>query len=280
MSPISNELILFFLLGLLQGITEPLPISSSGHLMIAQELLGISVGEPHKQLAFATLVNAASLLSVLLIYRSDIFRLAINSTVYLYNKSPDLKSDFDYVKLLLIATIPAGVLGLLLKDILEGHLENIIVVGIALIVTGIFLWLIQNLVGKKKDNQISVIDAIIIGLAQSVALIPGISRSGATVVAAMFKGFTRESALRFSFLLYIPVSIGAVILQIDTLGDILSESSSMLLPYIIAFLSSFIASYLALKWFINVMKKGKLLYFSIYCFVVGPFVILFKYILP
>ncbi|KAB2953962.1 UDP pyrophosphate phosphatase [Heliorestis acidaminivorans] len=276
----SNELILFFLLGLLQGITEPLPISSSGHLMIAQELLGISVGEPQKQLAFATLVNAASLLSVLLIYRSDIFRLTINSTTYLYKRSPDLKSDFDYVKLLIIATIPAGVLGLLLKDILEGHLENIIVVGIALIVTGIFLWLIQNLVGKKNDNQISVIDAIVIGLAQSVALIPGISRSGATVVAAMLKGFTRESALRFSFLLYIPVSIGAVLLQIDTLGDILSESSSMLIPYIIAFLSSFIASYLALKWFINVMKKGKLLYFSIYCFVVGPIVVLFKYIVP
>ncbi|WP_284139437.1 MULTISPECIES: undecaprenyl-diphosphate phosphatase [unclassified Virgibacillus] len=269
---IANELwliIKYVVLGLIQGFTEPIPISSSGHLVILRELFMLDI----KGLSFEILVNFGSLIAVLLIYRNDIIRLIQNGFRYLISREEQAKGDFHFILLLVIATIPTGIIGILFEDKI-GDLSKASTVGITLLITGLALWIIRNLRGRKNDGDITIKDALIVGLAQSVALIPGISRSGATIVAAMLLGMKQETALRFSFLLYIPVSLGVGILSI---GDIVNDPNidALMIPYLLAFIASIIASYFALKWFINIMAKGNLKYFAFYCFIVGVLVLLF-----
>ena len=261
----------FLLLGLFQGLTEPIPISSSGHLLIAQYFLDVQIEGSVS--TFALLVNSASLIAVLIIYRNDIKRLVINGLKYFTVKNSETKRDFMFIIYLIIATIPAAVIGLLFQDIIDDNISTIVTVGLTLIVTGFGLWWIRNMRGQRKDGNLTMKDAVIIGFAQSVALIPGISRSGATIVAAMARGINQETALRFSFLLFIPISLGGAVLSItDILND--ANLATMIVPYSMAFLGSLVASYFSLKWFMNIMAKGQLKYFAIYCFIVGPLVIL------
>lgn len=260
-------LLKYLFLGLFQGFTEPIPVSSSGHLEIAQYFFKLEI----EGLSFALLVNTASLIAVLIIYREDIFRLARNGLTYISTKDKKAEADFRFIIYLIIGTIPAGVIGVVFGDFIEEHLASIKTVGITLMVTGLALWLIRNLKGRKNDAELTIKDALIVGLAQAVALIPGISRSGATIVAAMGLGMKQETALRYSFLLYIPVSVGGMILGFK---DILSDPniSELAIPYTIAFFGSLIASYFSLKWFMGIMARGNLKIFAIYCFIVGPLV--------
>ncbi len=161
------------------------------------------------------------------------------------------------------------------EDYIEDKLSYVSVVGVTLLITGAALWIIRNLRGRKSDGGITVRDAIIVGLAQSVALVPGISRSGATIVAAMLVGMKTETALRFSFLLYIPVSLGITVLSAGDLIGGQSDFSVVAIPAILAFAASIIATYYSLRWFMNIMAKGNLKYFAYYCFAVGLLVILF-----
>ncbi|MEZ0480035.1 undecaprenyl-diphosphate phosphatase [Planococcus sp. SSTMD024] len=266
----------FLLLGLFQGLTEPIPISSSGHLLIAQYFLGVEIEGSTS--TFALLVNSASLLAVLIIYREDIQRLVINGLKFFKEKTPETRRDFMFVVYLVVATIPAAVIGVLFQDTIDDYLSTVVTVGLTLIVTGLALWLIRNMRGQRKDGNMTMKDALIIGGAQSVALIPGISRSGATIVAAMARGINQETALRFSFLLFIPISLGGAVLSItDIIND--DNLATMAVPYIMAFIGSLVASYFSLKWFMNIMAKGQLKYFAIYCFIVGPLVVLAWFLL-
>lgn len=263
-------LLKYLILGLLQGFTEPIPISSSGHLELVQHFLGVGI----EGVSFALLVNSASLIAVLIIYREDIIRLLKNGLSYIKTKDTATKSDFHFIIYLVVGTIPAGVLGILFEDFISEKLASIKTVGISLLITGAALWLIRNLRGRKNDTDLSLKDAVIVGLAQAVALIPGISRSGATIVAAMGLGMKQETALRYSFLLYIPVSAGGMILSLkETLTD--PNIATLALPYTVAFIASLVATYFALKWFMNIMAKGNLKYFSYYCFIVGTLVVIF-----
>lgn len=261
-------LLKYLFLGVLQGFTEPIPISSSGHLKLAQYFMGLEI----EGLTFELLVNTASLFAVLLIYRLDIMRLANGSIRFLRTREPEDKKDFYFVLYLVIGTIPAGVIGVLFGDYISEHLSSVKTIAITLLVTGIALWMIRNLRGRKQDGDLRVKDAIIVGFAQAVALIPGISRSGATIVASMARGMKQETALRYSFLLYIPVSVGGMILSFK---DIFQDPNlgTLAIPYTVAFISSFIASYFSLKWFMHVMAKGNLKYFAYYCFIVGILVL-------
>jgi undecaprenyl-diphosphatase len=263
-------LIKYLLLGAFQGFTEPIPISSSGHLQFAQHIFGITM----ENFTFELLVNSASLIAVLIIYRQDLIRLISNGWEYLTTKNEHAKTDFRFIIYLIVGTIPAGVLGILLDDWIKEHLSNIRTVAISLIITGIALYLIRNLRGRKNDGDLTLKDALIVGFAQAVALIPGISRSGATIVAAMARGMKQETALRYSFLLYIPVSLGGMVLSIsDLVND--PHLHDLFVPYVLAFFSSLVASYFSLKWFMNVMAKGNLIIFALYCLIVGPLVLLF-----
>lgn len=263
-------LIKFLVLGAIQGFTEPIPISSSGHIVIFKKIFGVNI----EGLSFEILVNFASLIAVLIIYRQDILRLAAGFLRYIFTRNKADKSNFRFVLFLALATIPTGVFGILLEDYISARLAGVTIVGVTLLITGVALWTIRNLRGRKNDGDLKAKDAIIIGLAQTIALIPGISRSGATIVAAMLLGMKQETALRFSFLLYIPVSLGVTILSAkDIVND--PNFSILAIPYAIAFAASLIASYFALRWFMNVMAKGNLKYFSYYCFIAGILVIIF-----
>lgn len=257
------------IIGIVQGFTEPIPVSSSGHVMIASELLGL--GE--QGFTFAILTNTASLLAIMFIYRKDIIRLAANSLLYIKTKEPTYKSDFRFVLYLIIGTIPAGVLGVLLNDLIAESV-SMTIIAIMLFVTGIALWLIRNRRGTKGESTMTAKDAFLVGLGQAAALTPGISRSGATIISAIAVGLDQKTALRFSFLLYIPVSLGGVVLGIT---DFLNEpnKADLAIPYAAAFIATLIMSYYALRWFMGIMEKGKLIYFAYYCFIVGALLLIF-----
>ncbi|MCT2345720.1 undecaprenyl-diphosphate phosphatase [Niallia taxi] len=262
-------IIKMIIIGLVQGFTEPIPVSSSGHVMIASQILGL--GE--QGFTFAILTNTASLLAILFIYRKDILRLAYNTIQYLKTKDNKYKNDFRFVCFIIIGTIPAGVLGVLLSDFIAANV-SMATIAIMLFVTGIALWLIRNRNGVKGEADITAKDAFLVGLGQAIALAPGISRSGATIISSIAVGIKQETALRFSFLLYIPVSLGGVILGFsDFIGE--PNKAELALPYLSAFIATLIMSYLAMKWFMGIMKKGKLVYFTYYCFIVGILLLIF-----
>lgn len=266
------EIIEYIILGIIQGFTEPIPVSSSGHVMILNHLLNtkIDIG------MLAILTNFGSLIAIIYLYRDRIKTLFIDFVKHIKKDSPETKENFRYCLLLIIATIPAGIMGLIVTklgifDILE---KNIKFIGVTLLITAGFLFLIRNIKGKKDNKHITLKDAIIIGLFQVIALVPGISRSGSTIVGGMLRNLKRETAFDFSFLLYIPISVATTILG---LKDLLTSNLSLItiMYYLLATIIAGVVTYFATKWFRNVVKDGKLIYFVIYCLIVGTLVILF-----
>ena len=262
-------IIKMIIIGLVQGFTEPIPVSSSGHVMIASEILGL--GE--QGFTFAILTNTASLFAILFIYKKDIVRLAVNSILYLKTKKSSYKDDYRFVFFIIIGTIPAGVLGVLLSDYIAESV-SMTTIAVMLFVTGIALWLIRNIKGNKGEGDIKIKDAFLVGLGQAVALTPGISRSGATIISSIAVGMKQDTALRFSFMLYIPISLGGVILGFS---DFLNEpnKAELAIPYLAAFIATLLMTYFAMKWFMGIMKNGKLVYFTYYCFFVGVLLLIF-----
>lgn len=266
------ELIKYIVLGIVQGFTEPIPVSSSGHVMIINSLISTSIDIE----LLAILTNFGSLIAILILYKDRIKTLFIDFFSHLKNKDKKTKNNFKYALYIVIGTIPAGIMGLIVTklDLFQKLDENIKFVGITLLITALFLFLIRNIKGNKNSSEITIKDALIIGLFQVIALIPGISRSGATIVGGMTRDLKRETAFDFSFLLYIPISIATAILGIsDLLESNISFNTSIL--YLIATIVAGIVTYFATKWFRNIVKEGKLIYFVIYCLIVGSLVILF-----
>lgn len=269
----------YIFLGILQGITEPIPVSSSGHILILQTIL-----EKLNQVididfeTLATITNLGSLIAITIIFWKDIVNLVKSFFSYLFNKNSrkDTKKDYMYCWKIVIATIPAGVAGLIATklDLLEKLEENVKFVGLMLLITSLFLFLIKDFKGKKTRDNITFKDAIVVGLSQMIAIIPGISRSGATIVGGMFSNIKREDAFNYSFILYIPISIATSLLGIKDLLE-LSISSTEYILYLLAAILSGIFTYIFTKWFAKIVKEGKLIYFSVYCLVIGLIVILF-----
>lgn len=182
-------LLKYIFLGIFQGFTEPIPISSSGHLVLLRSIFNIE----SQGLSFEIFVHFGSLIAILVVYQKDIFRLCKNGLAYLLNRDEHGKSDFYFIVLLVVATIPTAVIGLLFEDRINQLLNHVIIVGITLLITGIALWIIRNLRGNRMDGDITVKDALIVGFAQAIALIPGISRSGATIVTSMLLGMNQAT---------------------------------------------------------------------------------------
>ena len=265
------EIIKYIILGIIQGFTEPLPISSSGHVYILRSVL--NVGEL-TDLNFEIIVNFGSLIAILLIYYKDIKKLIINFFKYFKVKNEETKNDFKYCILIILGVIPIGIVGFLFKDQIENFLNSTKIIGISFLITALFLYLVRNIKGKKNDNDLTCKDALIIGLVQIIAVIPGISRSGSTLISALFCNIKRESAFKYSFMLYIPISVGTTLLGIKDLIT-MPNIHEMILPYGLGFIASLIVSFFTLRWFMNIVKKGKFIYFSIYCLILGLAVLLF-----
>ena len=269
------KLLKFIFLGFIQGFTEPIPVSSSGHLLIFQKILFKNDLNIDYEL-LATITNFGSLLAIVILYRKEISNLFKSFFKYLTTKKEEYKSEYKYCWLIVLATIPAGIIGIIVSklDLFEKLENNIKFVGLTLLITSLFLFLIKDLKGKKDKYEITYKDALIIGIFQVLALIPGISRSGATIVGGMTRNLKRTVAFDFSFILYIPISIGTTLLG---LKDLISSNLSMemWIFYGVATLVSMIITLLATKWFRKVVKEGKLIYFVLYCLLAGLSVIIF-----
>lgn len=261
----------YVFLGLIQGFTEPIPISSSGHLLIFKKLFNFDM---LNDINFEIIVNFGSFLAIFFLYRKEIFQIIKDFFSYFKTKDDKYKENYKYAWLIVIGTIPAGLLGIFLKDKIDLLSDNVKLVGFALIITAIALFLIKDFKGKKDKSQITILDSIVIGLFQAVALFPGISRSGATIVGGMSTDLKRQTAVNYSFMLYLPISVATLILGVKDLFAT-PNLSSLMLPYFLGMIASAVLTYFSAKWFINIMKKGKLIYFSIYCMIVGILVILF-----
>ena len=227
-------LIEYILLGILQGITEPIPVSSSGHLLILQTILEKFSQNINIDFSIlATMTNFGSLIAIVVIYWNDITKLVKSFFAYLLtkNRKKDVKEDFSYCLKIIIATIPAGVAGIIATklNLLNTLEENVKFVGFMLLLTAIFLFLIKDFKGSKDKDKITFMDAFVIGICQMIAIIPGLSRSGATIVGGMYRKLKRTTAFDFSFILYIPISLATSILGIkDLLATSISSSTWIL----------------------------------------------------
>lgn len=268
------EIIKYVILGIIQGLTEPLPISSSGHLIVFKNLFNTNM---FNDLNFEIVVNFASFIAIFFIFKKDIIKLVTSFFKYLFGKKEDkkkTKNDFKYCLQIIISTIPVGIVGLLLKDKIESALSTPKIVGIAFFITALALFIIKNIKGDKEDKDITYKDAILIGLLQAVALFPGISRSGTVLVGCLLRNFKRETALKYTFILYFPVSIASFGLgALDLFKS--NNIGTMLLPYAIGFICSLVVTYFAYQWLTKIVKNGKLWKFSIYCILIGLFTLIY-----
>ena len=274
-----KNIIVYSILGAIQGFSEPIPISSSGHLVIFQSIfkkLGLMV--PINDITFEVIVNTGSLLAIMYYYRQQIIGLFIAFFSYIFDsrKRNYYENEFRYCVLLIVATIPAAIGGFFLNDKIEAAFSTPKLVSCCLLVTAIFLLLIHKFGyhGKRTARKINLFDALRLGFFQLLALLPGISRSGATLTGGMLGGLEQKAARDFSFFMFMPVSVGAIILK---LKDFLSSSTvaQLWLPYLVSFIVSGIVTYLALNLLFSILNKRKLNYFSVYCAVVGVIALLF-----
>jgi len=262
-------LLKYIFLGFIQGMTETIPVSSSGHLMIFKRIMDVNVDFD----TIAILTNFGSLIAIIILFWNDIVKIIKGFFNYLIKKDKKSKEDYKYAWMIVLGCIPAGLIGVLVSyfDLFEKIEDNIKIVGISLIITSILLFVIRNFKGKKDDNKIGVKEALTVGCFQILGLFPGISRSGSTIVGGMTQGLKRDTAFKYSFMLYIPMSIAAMALEIFDLNI----DPSLILHYVVSVLVSLVVTLVVTKWFRKIVNNGKLIYFSIYCFVVGLLVILF-----
>jgi undecaprenyl-diphosphatase len=247
------------ILGIIQGLTEFLPVSSSGHLEIGKVLLGVDVEET---LSFSIAVHGATVLSTIVVFRNDIVSIIKGLFQFSWNDETKL------VAMILFSMIPVAIVGIFFKDQVETLFTgNLLLVGSMLLVTASLLAL-SSIIKHKKEKSIGFFDSLIIGVAQAIAVVPGISRSGATIATGLLLGKKRPEVARFSFLMVLVPILGANLLDLLK-GDFSSEAGTEILPLAVGFIAAFVVGVLACSWMVSLIKKGKLLWFAIYCSVVG-----------
>ena len=260
-------------LGLIQGLTEYLPVSSSGHLAIGQALFGMENGE--ENLMFTVAVHVATVLSTLVILWKEVnwmLRGLGSFSVHLVRGDADLEKNagMRYALNIIVSMIPVGIVGLFFKDEVKAVFgSGLLVVGCCLLITAALL-IFSYYAKPRQKETISWKDALVIGIAQAIAVLPGVSRSGSTIATGLLLGNKKELLAQFSFLMVIPPILGEALL--DILKMVKGENvmgSIETLSLVIGFVAAFLSGCLACKWMINIVKKGKLIYFGIYCAVIG-----------
>ncbi len=273
-------------LAIVQGLAEFIPVSSSGHLIIVRRLLGWNELSPAHELTFDVALHFGTLLSVLFYFRRtwlQIIRAALGGKVVRFSESTDSdvnlspaeqKEERMLLWFLVIATIPGAIAGKLLEHSAEDYFrEHIILIAVALIAVALLMWLAEDVNKLEKPlTQISLVDSLLIGIAQAFALIPGVSRSGATITAGLFRNLTREAAVRFSFLLSTPIIAGAALLKAHELHKE-GLPAGMHAPFLVGILVSAIVGYGAISWLIRYLQNNSLKIFVIYRIAAGVVVI-------
>jgi undecaprenyl-diphosphatase len=246
------------ILGILQGLTEFLPVSSSGHLELGKALLGI---EAEKSLAFTVAVHGATVLSTIVVFRKDLWTITKDLLSFRWNESTQFLLKIG------LSMIPVLILGLFFKDLIESFFTgNIVFVGSMLIVTAVLL--ASTTFIRNNKRKINYLDSVIIGIAQAFAVLPGISRSGATISTGLLLGNKREAVTRFSFLMVLIPIIGAN-LKDSLSGDMTAEGGVGLAAIAVGFIAAFVSGLFACKWMIRIVNRGNLIYFAVYCLLIG-----------
>ncbi len=250
------------ILGIIQGLTEFLPVSSSGHLEIAKYILQ-DESIQSKSLLFTVLLHFGTAISTIVVFWKDIVEILKG----LFSRDSE---SVSFTGKIIISMIPAAIVGVLFDDLIESFFNNqIMLVGTMLIVTGVLLFVADR--AKVTNKQVSWVDALIIGVAQMIAILPGISRSGATISTSVLLGIDRYKAARFSFLMVVPLIFGKM--AKDVLGGDFQVGSEIGVELIAGFIAALTTGYFACTWMISLVKKAQLRYFAYYCFVVAAFVL-------
>jgi undecaprenyl-diphosphatase len=247
------------ILGIIQGLTEFLPVSSSGHLELGKFILG-DESLPEESLLFTVILHFATALSTLVIFRKEVLEIFKGLFQFRWNEQTQFSLK------IIISMVPAAIIGVVFNDQIETLFSRqLLLVGAMLCVTGLLLYLADR--AKKTEKKVGYVHAIIIGVSQAIAILPGISRSGATISTSVLLGIDREKAARFSFLMVVPLIFGKM--AKDLMDGGIMESNTEALPLILGAAAAFVSGLIACKWMISLVKHSQLRYFSYYCFVVG-----------
>lgn len=268
------------LLGLVQGLTEFLPVSSSGHLVFAKDLLGV----PEPGIQWAICLHAATAAATIAVFwreildllrgfgRGVMYALQVGSVSEAAAREPKFKLALLY----LVAIIPVGLAGFFLKGTLDKMFDDALLAGAALGITGTVLWLTRTRPDPESGQTVSLSRAIIMGVAQAVALIPGISRSGATISSGILSGVKAGEAARFSFLMAVPPILGAALLKAKDIRHTAMQSSTEFVSLAAGFIVAAVVGYFALRWLLGIVQRGKLYRFAYYCWALGAAVLIWK----
>ena len=260
-------------LGLVQGLTEFLPVSSSGHLAISREILGVEAAE---DLVFEVTVHVATVLATIIVFRKEIWKLLCGLFKFKYN------DETDYILKICVSIIPVFVVGMFFKDKVESLFSSLLVVGLALVVTAMLL-LFSDIVSYRRKSAAALSDkyrngigwwqAFVVGIGQAFAVIPGLSRSGTTISTGLLCGVRREAVAQFSFLMVLVPILGEAFL--DVVGGDMAASSVGMLPLLVGFLAAFVSGLFACKVMIALVRRARLSWFALYCAIVGILVLIF-----
>ncbi len=270
------------LMGLIQGLTEFLPVSSSGHLAIFKNLFHVNV---ETGLLFDVLLHIGTLVAVCIVYYKDIRELIVEAvkmlTDLVYNLFLKLRgsrksyrkiisnSYRKFVVLVIVATIPTGIIGMLFSDLVEKASASLLIPGICLLITAVLLFISDHAPdGSKRPKQVTYKNAVVIGICQGIATLPGISRSGTTITACILSKFDRRFAVKYSFILSIPAILGALVLQLKDIGSV-QITSVEVGSYIIGMIVAAVVGYVCIKAMLVIVGNKKFKYFSIYCLIIG-----------
>ncbi len=255
------------ILGIIQGLTEFLPVSSSGHLELAKVILGDN-SVPKESMLFTVLLHAATALSTIVVFRKDIAEILKGLFQFKWNE------EFQFSLKIIVSMIPAAVIGVLFNDAIEVLFERqVLLVGAMLGITGLLLFLADK--AKQTNKQVTFTSALIIGVSQAIAILPGISRSGATISTSVLLGVDKHKAARFSFLMVVPLILGKM--AKDILDGALVADPASFGPMAVGFVSAFLTGLVACTWMIALVRKSQLKYFAIYCFAVGLLTIVYAF---
>lgn len=274
------------LMGLIQGLTEFLPVSSSGHLALFKILFGV---ETDTGILFDVLLHVGTLAAICVVYYKDIWRLivegccivrdaAVNVVIFFRNRINKESQGYrrivcnsyrKFVMLVIVSTIPTGIIGFMGKDVVEMASEILIVPGICLIVTGVLLIIADRIKdGDKLPKSVTYTNAFGVGIAQGIATLPGLSRSGTTITACLLSGYQRNFAVKYSFIMSIPAILGALVLELTDLKG-LQVTAPDVACYVVGMLVAAVVGYICIKTMLVIVRKKKFTGFAIYCFIVG-----------
>ena len=260
----------YIVLGLVQGIAEVLPISSSGHLIIVENLFNAQ----DDNLAFEIFLHLASLIAILFFLRKKLWALIKGFCLYLVRRKEEYKLEFKYGIMVIISTIPVVIFTLLFKDLIDKVNGTLWVVGLLLMVNGVVLWTLSHIKGTRKKEELNYLDALVIGCGQCFGIFPGISRSGSCLCGAFTRKIEKETAADYAFILFIPAVLGATVLEFTHFSEI-SIDTSMLALYGISFIVAMVTTYFSFVLLLKVIRKGKLSWFGYYCLAIGLFTFIY-----